>query len=81
MGSKNAIFGPGLLCNDQAVHDGLISSVREDKPGHFLPGERLLFSTLYLHMVSGIKREKCGLKYVIHTSASSVRTLDQNDTA
>jgi hypothetical protein len=34
-----------------------------------------------LYLVSGSQEVKCGLKYVIHTSTSSVRTLDQNDTA
>jgi len=62
-----AISGPVLLCDDQTDQDSLICSVREKKPDHFLPGERLLFSTLYLDMVSGIQEQKCGLKYVMHT--------------
>ena len=33
------------------------------------------------NLVAWSQDEKCGLKYDIHTSTSSVRTLDQNDTA
>jgi hypothetical protein len=56
-----------LLCNAQNDQDSLICPAREKKPDNFLPGERLLFSTLYLDMVSGIKKQKWGLKYVMHS--------------
>lgn len=67
LGNQVAIFGPFLLCDDQTDQDSLIYSVREKKSDNFLPGERLLFSTLYIDMVSRIRLEKCGLKYDIYS--------------
>jgi len=37
------------------------------------------FFSLNQDIVAWSQEVKCGLKYVIHTSASSVRTLDHND--
>ena len=41
----------------------------------------LLLVNLAQSIVALSQEAKCGLKYDIHTSTSSVRTLDQNDTA
>ena len=59
--------------HQEAQHKILKSKIAEPGTPHFL--------SLYQDIVAWSQDEKCGLKYDIHTSTSSVRTLDQNDTA
>ena len=50
---------------------GIQQKKAEPKTPHFL--------NLNQDIVAGSQEEKCGLKYVMHTSTYSVRTLDHND--